>query len=543
MLFDLCRAHGTTLCCGFQRRFDPSYVDLKRRVMLGEIGKVTMGNVFFADHPCPSLEFLKNGGDPFLDLAPHDIDFLRWVLEDEVVEIFSTGSSSHPELKECGVVDNATMLCKFSSGSVITIMMSRSSTYGYDQRVELFGTKGCISVENQNRTSTVVKDGSGIRNDCFKYSFPQRFHEAFAAEVDAFAKTVRFNEVWPVSEDDCILTQVVAEKAGVSFTLGKKVTLENSPTKRKTGLVVRQIGTGNFGSYMDNLLRSRSDGSKYFQLPAYSRSKCPHLQWPRDVVDNVSTEAFYVCSPDRHHEMHGVQCLKAGKHVLIEKPVTPDFDRVMKTALAVSDQMQRELVVMVGFHRRFDSQFVEAKRFVRMNRVDTVCITSFDPVPPEPNLEFVVKNSMCHDLDMLFFLWPDAERVELTKACIDDASTSAISLSGKIVLGENAGDSVLFTIHYKKQHSSYVQKVAFTSSSGASEFGYDFVAKEAEPCCNLFRDAYITQWDEFVGLCANASGGHSMGSANLNRMKGYARSFRLMKLAANMVKDLQTAGK
>ena len=539
-LFNMCRTSGTKLCCGFQRRFDPSYLDLKRRVMLGEIGTVTMGTVFFADHPCPSLEFLKNGGDPFLDLAPHDIDFLRWVLDDEVVELYATGSSSHSELKKCGVIDNATMLCKFGRGCVITIMMSRSATYGYDQRVELFGTKGSISVENHNRTSTVVKDRFGIRSDCLKYSFPERFHEAFGAEVDAFVKTVRFGEVWPISEDDCVLTQLVAENAGVSYNLGKKVTLTKRPTKNTRLQVVRQIGIGDFGSFMDKLLRSHSDGSKYVQLPPYSRSKSPHLHWTRDVLENTSTDAFYICSPDSLHQMHGMQCLRAGKHVLIEKPVTPDFDSVMETALAMSAKIQRQLVVMVGFHRRFDTQFLKAKEYLRSNTVHTVCIKSFDPVPPEPNLEFVVQNSMCHDLDMLYFLWPDATTILITNAHINDARASAISLSGKIVFGKNAKDDVSFTIQYKKQHPSYVQKVAFEKNGKISaEFGYDFVAKEGEPCCNLFREAYIRQWEEFVQLCNKSSNGQSVEDANVVRMKGYARSFALMKIAASMVKGLK----
>jgi len=538
-LFNMCRASGTKLCCGFQRRFDPSYLDLKRRVTKGEIGKVTMGNVFFADHPCPSLEFLKSGGDPFLDLAPHDIDFLRWVLDDDVVELYATGSSSHSELKKCGVIDNATMLCKFARGCVITIMMSRSATYGYDQRVELFGTKGSISVENQTRTSTVVKDGFGIRNDCLKYSFPERFNEAFVAEVDAFVKTVRFGEVWPISEDDCVFTQVVAENAGISYNLGKKVTLTKRPTKSTTRLVVRQIGIGDFGSFMDKLLRSHSDGSKYFQLPPYSRSKSPHLHWTRDVLENVSTDAFYICSPDSLHQTHGMQCLMAGKHVLIEKPVTPDFDSVMQAALAMSAKMQRQLVVMVGFHRRFDTQFLKAKEYLRANAVDTVCISSFDPVPPEPNLEFVVQNSMCHDVDLLYFLWPDATTILLTNAHINDASASAITLSGKIVLGENAKGDVSFTIQYKKQHPSYVQKVAFAKDGrGSAEFGYDFVAEEGEPFCNVYREAYTRQWEEFVELCNKSSSGQSVEDANVVRMQGYARSFTLMKTAASMVKEL-----
>lgn len=183
--FDFCRRHSVQLCCGFQRRFDDSYVGLKQAVARGDIGTPSMIHVFFADHPAPPIEFLKLGGDPFMDLSVHDVDFIRWVLGgDEPIEIFGTGSSTTTELKQLGVLDNATLYVKFAGGAVCNIMMSRGSTYGYDQRCTVYGDKGIVSVESSSKTSVRIGTKDGFRSDTLQHSFPQRFCAAFEKEID-----------------------------------------------------------------------------------------------------------------------------------------------------------------------------------------------------------------------------------------------------------------------------------------------------------------------------------------------------------------------
>ena len=113
-LFQVARTNNIPLCCGFQRRFDDSYQACGDTVRSGQIGKPTMSNVFFGDHPVPPLEFLKNGGCPFMDLSPHDIDYVRNTLQQEPIEIFASGCSSTPELAAAHVLDNAFMFVKFS---------------------------------------------------------------------------------------------------------------------------------------------------------------------------------------------------------------------------------------------------------------------------------------------------------------------------------------------------------------------------------------------------------------------------------------------
>jgi predicted dehydrogenase len=107
---------GVLLCCSFQRRFDPSYVAATEAVHAGRIGTPVMSHMFFADHPLPPRQFMLTGGNIFMDLSAHDVDYIMHTLHDHVVSVYATGTSSDAELKAAGVYDNATMVMNFSKG-------------------------------------------------------------------------------------------------------------------------------------------------------------------------------------------------------------------------------------------------------------------------------------------------------------------------------------------------------------------------------------------------------------------------------------------
>ena len=115
-LFGVARKAGIDLCCGFQRRFDASYVVASQAVQRGNIGTPVSANIFFADHPAPPKEFLLSGGNIFMDLSAHDVDYIMHALDDVVVSVYATGTSSTDELEAAGVHDNATLVMKFSRG-------------------------------------------------------------------------------------------------------------------------------------------------------------------------------------------------------------------------------------------------------------------------------------------------------------------------------------------------------------------------------------------------------------------------------------------
>lgn len=101
--------------------------------------------------------------------------------------------------------------------------MSRSATYGYDQRCEIFGDKGMVSVKNVHAHSTILSNEDGIHQSKLQHSFPQRYNQAFSAELDAFADTLLLKKAWPVTKDHCIQVQKVADAARLSCELDQLV--------------------------------------------------------------------------------------------------------------------------------------------------------------------------------------------------------------------------------------------------------------------------------------------------------------------------------
>ena len=217
------KSHNVHLACGFQRRFDPTYVAVKSAIVSNRIGKPMLASVIFADHPCPPIEFLKTGGDIFMDLAPHDVDYVMWCMDDKVKDVYAVGASSTPELQACGVYDSATVLLRFEGGGVGTLSMSRSAAYGYDQRCEFHGALGSATVGNERENGAEVADKEGFHSARLKYSFPQRFRQGFEMEMDAFADLLREGKKWLVGREECREVQRVADAAKKSAKLGRPV--------------------------------------------------------------------------------------------------------------------------------------------------------------------------------------------------------------------------------------------------------------------------------------------------------------------------------
>jgi len=127
-----------------------------------------------------------------------------------------------------------TMNCVALLGTVVTLFMSRSATYGYDQRCEIFGTDGLVSITNVHEHTMVFSSHSGVQKARLQHSFPQRFHQAFAAELDAYADSLLHNIPWPVTAAQCIRVQRVADAAQESSRTGQVVTV-NSLVSAGTG--------------------------------------------------------------------------------------------------------------------------------------------------------------------------------------------------------------------------------------------------------------------------------------------------------------------
>ncbi|CAK4347334.1 unnamed protein product [Aphanomyces euteiches] len=215
--YQVCEEGHVPLFCSFQRRFDPHYVALRDAVVAKEIGIVQSIQTVFRDHPCPPIEFLKTGGDPFHDLAVHDIDFVCDLLQEYPTQVFAYGTSLQPELAAVNVMDKASVWLTFPSGVVCTMDLARHASYGYDQRIEVFGRDGMVEVQNVNKTAVRASTAGGIHQSPFLHSFPQRFRDAYALEIEHFA-TVVLDKVppkvtWRASRNATIIAEACHQSA------------------------------------------------------------------------------------------------------------------------------------------------------------------------------------------------------------------------------------------------------------------------------------------------------------------------------------------
>ena len=194
---------STSVPCqvGFQRRHDPAYLKAKQMIEAGELGRLEGFRAVGRDPYPPKLEYLKSSGGLLVDMGVHDLDLARFYLG-EVDEVYAIGGALvNPELTEFGLFDTAVGTLRFESGAVGTLEVALRTTYGYDIRTEILGEKGRIHVEKDRRPDLTFYDERGANFDRPR-NFEQRFHEAYAAEIVAFTRSVHAGTpVTPTARD------------------------------------------------------------------------------------------------------------------------------------------------------------------------------------------------------------------------------------------------------------------------------------------------------------------------------------------------------
>src|SRR3954447_16324483 len=190
-LLDVVRAAGGKLMVGFNRRFDPSFGVLRRRVAGGEIGGVEVVSIISRDPQPPHAGFVERSGGLFRDMMIHDLDMARLLLGEEPTEVHAIGSCLiDPAIGAAGDVDTAAVMLKTASGRIAQISNSRRTTYGYDQRIEVHGSLGLLAAGNQRATTVERADASGYARDPVLPFFLERYADAYRLELDAFINGV-----------------------------------------------------------------------------------------------------------------------------------------------------------------------------------------------------------------------------------------------------------------------------------------------------------------------------------------------------------------
>lgn len=191
---------GVLLQVGFNRRFDANFRRIREAVASGAIGVPHQLHIISRDPSPPPIDYVRKSGGLFMDMAIHDFDMARFLLNDEVAEIYATGGVRvNPAIGEAGDIDTAVVLLKFASGATGIIENSRQALYGYDQRAEVFGSGGAIRVDNNYPNTAILSGADRIHRDLPLNFFMDRYLDSYLAEMKAFIEAVRNGGPSPVS--------------------------------------------------------------------------------------------------------------------------------------------------------------------------------------------------------------------------------------------------------------------------------------------------------------------------------------------------------
>ena len=210
---------------GFNRRFDPNFKKIYEIASSGKIGQLQILKITSRDPAPPPLEYLKVSGGILLDMTIHDFDMARYLVGSEVKEVYAMGDVLvDPVFKEAGDLDTVITVLKFENGTIGTIDNNRKAVYGYDQRVEVFGSKGMATVKNNTPDNHIYLDKEGVHSALPLNFFMDRYTESYLAEMNAFFDCI-INDLSPKSSGNDGLIAVAIGLAAM------KSIKENRPVK------------------------------------------------------------------------------------------------------------------------------------------------------------------------------------------------------------------------------------------------------------------------------------------------------------------------
>lgn len=216
---------GIKLMLGFNRRFDPDFLQARTSVRQGRIGDLQIVKITSRDPGLPSLDYIRNSGGLFMDMAIHDFDMARYIMGKEVREVYARGLVLvDPMVGDAGDIDTALTTLIFEDGTYAVIDNSRKATYGYDQRLEIFGSQGMIQVENNQHHRNVISDAHGIHYALPLDFFMDRYTASYRSEMRFFIDALIHGTPLPATGQDGLQATLIAVAA-------KKSVEENRPVK------------------------------------------------------------------------------------------------------------------------------------------------------------------------------------------------------------------------------------------------------------------------------------------------------------------------
>ena len=224
-VLDVVKESGKKYQVGFNRRFDHNFKAIRDAVVAGKVGKQQIIKITSRDPEPPSIDYVKVSGGIFLDMTIHDFDMVRYLSGSEVEEVYAAGSVTvDPEIGKAGDVDTAVITLKLENGATAVIDNCRASCYGYDQRAEVFGDKGCVAISNDSDSNAVYSSKDGVTAEKPMFFFLQRYMMAYANEIDQFVEAIVNDTPTPVNANDGLQPVLLGLAA-------RKSAAENRPVK------------------------------------------------------------------------------------------------------------------------------------------------------------------------------------------------------------------------------------------------------------------------------------------------------------------------
>ena len=215
---------NTILMVGFNRRYDPDFQALRASIDAGQIGEVEMVTIISRDPAAPPDEYIKRSGGIFRDMMIHDFDVARWMLGEEVNSVQATASVlTDPKFGKYDDFDSANAILTTASGKHCTITNSRRASFGYDQRIEVHGSEGCVSAENHHQSRITVATTHGYTRPPLLDFFMNRYIAAYAAEIEHFVDCISSGTQPRTGGHDGLMSLALAEAALESVRTGSAV--------------------------------------------------------------------------------------------------------------------------------------------------------------------------------------------------------------------------------------------------------------------------------------------------------------------------------
>ena len=218
--------NGVKFQIGFNRRFDTNFRAVKKAIVDGKIGDIRFISITSRDPGAPPIEYIKVSGGIFMDMTIHDFDMARFLAGSEVTEVYTKAAVMvDPKIGEAGDFDSAAIVLTFKNGAICVINNCREASYGYDQRAEVFGSKGMVDVTNNLHSRAVISTKDGVTGEKPLDFFMDRYTQAYVAEVTEFINAIVNNGKLTTCAADGLKSVEIAKAATQSAKTGLPVKL------------------------------------------------------------------------------------------------------------------------------------------------------------------------------------------------------------------------------------------------------------------------------------------------------------------------------